>query len=62
MKIKLNRNDELVDVNLLLIYIGDETYRLSESIDGKLNINKTSDGESDLIRIHPRTGNEIEIS
>jgi hypothetical protein len=62
MKFKIHRDIEPVDIDILTIYIGDERFRLSESKDGKLNIIKYSDGQSDLIKIHPRTGNEIELS
>ena len=53
---------EKEDVNILIVYIGDDRYRISETIDGRLCINKTSDGETDLVRVHPRSGNELELS
>ena len=62
MKFKKERDEEPIEVKTITIYIGDERFRLSESVDGKLNINKYSNGDSDLIKIHPRTGNEIELS
>ncbi len=62
MKFKTVRDEEPVEVKLITIYIGEERFRISESVDGKLNINKYSDGDSDLIKIHPHTGNEIELS
>lgn len=62
MKIKTKRQGEIVDNNYLVVYIGEDRYRITESIDGKLFINKTSDGDSDLVQIHPRSGNEIELS
>lgn len=62
MKYITNRGEEPVFAKMITITIGEETYRITETIDGKLNINKTSDSDSDLIRIHPRTGNEIELS
>ncbi len=62
MKFKKERDEEPIEVKIITIYIGEERFRLSESIDGKLNINKYSDGDSDLIKINPRTGNEIELS
>jgi len=62
MKIKIERQSEIVENKYLVVYIGDDRYRISESIDGKLCINKTSDGDSDLVKIHPRSGNEIELS
>ena len=62
MKFKKGRDEEPIEVKIITIYIGEERFRLSESIDGKLNINKYSDSDSDLIKIHPRTGNEIELS
>lgn len=62
MKFKKERDAEPIEVKMITIYIGEERFRLSESVDGKLNINKYSDGDSVLIKIHPRTGNEIELS
>ena len=62
MKIKTKRQGEVNENNYLVVYIGDDRYRITESIDGKLCINKTSDGDSDLVQIHPRRGNEIELS
>lgn len=62
MKIRTIRNVDPEEVNLLVVYIGEDWYRITESIDGKLNINKSSDGDNELISIHPRMANEIEIS
>jgi hypothetical protein len=63
MKIRTKRqSEEKEDVKMLIVYIGDDRYRISESIDGRLCVNKTSDGETDLIRLHPRSGNEVELS
>lgn len=62
MKIKIERQGEIVENKYLVVYIGDDRYRINESIEGKLCINKTSDGDSDLVQIHPRSGNEIELS
>ena len=62
MKIKTKRNGEVNHTDYLIVYIGQERYRITESIDGKMNVNKGSDGNSDLITVHPRTANEIELS
>lgn len=62
MKYKTTREEELSETKMIIVIIGDDTYRITESNDGKLNINKTSNSNDDLIRIHPRTGNEIELS
>jgi len=62
MKFKKERDEKPMEVKIITIYIGEERFRIYESVDGKLNINKYSDGDSDLIKIHPRTGNEIELS
>jgi hypothetical protein len=53
--------DETIQTDKIIIYIGEDRYRLTESVDGKLNINKISDGLSDNININPRYANEIEI-
>lgn len=63
MKIRTTRQTERkTEVNILIIYIGLDRYSIKETNDGKLQINKVSDGETDLIRIHPRIGNAIELS
>ena len=63
MKIRTKRQEKEKEVvGMLVVYIGDDRYRISETIDGRLCINKTSDGETDLIRIHPRSGNEVELN
>jgi hypothetical protein len=66
MKYTIPRSNDIQDVKILVIKIGNDEYRLSESIDGRLVVNKTNFGEgandTDYMRIHPRTGNEIEIS
>lgn len=63
MEIRTTRQtEERETVSILIIYIGDDRYSIKETNDGRLQINKVSDGETDLIRIHPRTGNEIELS
>lgn len=62
MKYKKEIDKTPIEVKKITIYIGEERFRLIESIDGKLNIIKYSDGDSDLINVHPRSGNEIELS
>jgi hypothetical protein len=62
MKIKTKRNGELTETDYIVIFIGDERFRLTESVDGKLTINKISDGLSDTINVNPRYANEIDIS
>lgn len=62
MKYKTTREEELSETKMITIIIGEDTYRITESNDGKLNINKTSNSNDDLMRIHPRTGNKIELS
>lgn len=62
MKFRTSREEEPVLAKMITITIGEETYRITETIDGKMKINKTSDSDSDMIYIHPITGNEIELS
>lgn len=65
MKISIKRDEQLQEVDRLVIHIGDVRYRLSESADGKLTVNKYNFGDlskdSEIIAVFPRTGNEIEI-
>ena len=63
MKISTKRGQrEEEEVEILVVYIGNERYRISESIDKKLCINKSSDSNSDAIRVYPRFSNEIEVN
>jgi hypothetical protein len=63
MKIQIKRQEEFIDVTTATIEINGNRYRLSETIDGRLTINKISlDGNDDYIKIHPRSGNEIDVS
>lgn len=63
MEIRTTRQtEERQTVYALIVYIGNDRYSIKETNDGRLQINKVSDGETDLIRIHPRSGNEIELS
>lgn len=63
MEIRTTRQtEEKTKVDILIIYIGEDRYSLKETNDGRLQINKVSDGETDLVKIHPRSGNEIELS
>lgn len=63
MKVKISRESEELTSEYLTVEIGNNRFRLSESVDGRLVLNKISiDGSDDYMRIFPRTGNEIEIS
>jgi hypothetical protein len=62
MTIRTEREGEEIEVKRLRVYIGEDTYRLFETVDGRLEINKTSNSPDQSIRVHPRSGNEIEIS
>lgn len=61
MKVKYNIVNDLENVKHIDINIGEHTYRISESIDNKLNINKSSDSSDEILRIYPRYSNVIEI-
>lgn len=65
MKFTTKRDEQPQEVDRVVIYIGDNRYRLTESVDGKLTVNKYCDGElakdSEVVKIYPRTGNEIEL-
>ena len=52
--------EAILDGKKVIIKIGDETYRISESIDHKLVINKTNI-EGDALCVFPRYANEIEV-
>tara|TARA_R110000796_G_scaffold192641_1_gene309282 strand:+ start:1847 stop:2035 length:189 start_codon:yes stop_codon:yes gene_type:complete len=61
MQYKVNRKDEPILVDRLEVTIGDNTYRLTESIDGKLGIQKSTTGDEESILVYPRVTNVIEI-
>lgn len=63
MKIVTGRlEDNAEEVQRIVVFIGDNRYRITESVDGKMTINKMSDGISDNINVHPRCANEIDVS
>lgn len=63
MKLQLKREGEIIDIKNFAIEVNGNRYRISETIDGRVTINKYSlDGEDDYIKVHPRSGNEIDIS
>lgn len=62
MKYSTKRDEDPTEVKRLTIYIGEDRYYLEESIDGKLNITKISDGNTDRINVNPRYSNQIELS
>jgi hypothetical protein len=61
MKVKLKRDDEPTEVKMVRVMIGNTTYRLDESVDGKLTINKTTDDDIQSLMVFPRSGNEIDV-
>ena len=54
--------DKATETNKVIVYIGLDRYRLTESNNGKLTINKMSDGDNDNMQVYPRYANEIDIS
>lgn len=63
MKVKRQREEEFVDAKIVTIKINDDVYRLQQSIDGRLIVNKVDlSGKNDLMSVHPSSGNEIQIS
>lgn len=63
MKLQTKRQEDFIDVTTATIEINGNRYRLSETIDGRLTVNKISiDGQDDYLKVHPRSGNEIDIS
>jgi len=61
MKVTTKRGEEPIESNNVTIKIGNTTYRLSESVDGRLNINKTTTESMESLLVHPRYSNEIEL-
>jgi len=62
MEYSTKRDEEQTEVKRLTIYIGEDRYHLEESVDGKLNITKISDGGTDRMNVNPRYSNQIELS
>lgn len=61
MKISTHRKDDTFETKRIVIFIGENRYTITESIDNNLNINKISDGDNSLLWTNPRAANEIEI-
>lgn len=63
MKIQLSRTEQFEEIKNVTIEINGCRYRLSETVDKRLKINKVSiKGDDDYIRVHPTSGNEIDVS
>ena len=63
MKIQLKRDGEVLEIKNFAIEVNGNRYRISETIEGRVTINKVSiDGDDDCIKVHPRSGNEIDVS
>lgn len=60
MKYQNYRDKEIKESKHLTIFIGKDKYRLEESIDGKLTINKYNEDGDPLI-VYPRVSNEIDV-
>ena len=61
MKIRTNRRENIIDTDYLVVFIGEDMFRITESIDGKINILKTSDESNQEIMVFPRSSNVIEV-
>ena len=63
MKIQLKRDGEVLEIKNFAIEVNGNRYRISETIEGRVTINKYSiDGDDDYIKVRPRSGNEIDVS
>jgi len=61
MIVIVDRQEKQSEVNKVLIDIGGTRFRITESVDGKLCINKY-DFDNGELSIFPRYSNEIEIT
>jgi len=65
MKVKYNRKTEIKEnVRHIDVTIGNSTFRISESVDGRMTINKSVDADEDLdaaIMVFPRYSNEVDV-
>lgn len=61
MKLITKRGDEPQEVNKIDVLIDNTTYRITESVDGKLSINKTTKDGNESLMVFPRYSNEIEL-
>jgi len=62
MKVKLNRDSEVVETKIMFIEIGNIRYRLSHLDNDKLIINKVDLSGDDYLNVQPRSGNEISVN
>lgn len=64
MKILLGRDKKIQEVKHLTVVIGDSEFRISQSMDDRLVVNKTSYSDESLsgqLWVQPRSSNEVEI-
>jgi len=63
MKVIMDRNEKMKETKTITILIGMNKYRLSESVEGNLVINKTiiDDGDENIM-VLPKYANQIELT
>jgi len=61
MKYSTKRNESPIDVDKIDVFIGDCKYRLTETIEGKLEICKTTEGDQEEMLVFPRVSNVIDL-
>lgn len=62
MKVKFNHDSEETEQKYVFITIGTTKYRISETIENRIVINKTSEIGDDYMRVFPMSGNVVEIN
>lgn len=61
MEYKIERNEEPKKVDKIDVFIGDCKYRLTETVDGKLEVHKTTEGLQEEMLVFPIVTNVINI-
>ena len=62
MKVRLKRDSKLIETDTIIIFIGDNRFRIMDTDNYGISINKMSDAFSNDINIFPCSSNVIEIS
>jgi len=63
MKVRVKRNEQkLIETDAIIIFVGGHRFRIMDTDNYTISINKMSDSFTDDINIFPRSSNKIEIS
>lgn len=61
MKYSIKRGGEPKEIDKIEIFIEDRKYKLTETVDGKLELQKSTTGNTEEIIVFPKVSNVIDV-